>query len=138
MKNLDTNFHIERRAFIIMPGVGLLIAAEKSDISHKQMFENLRLDFHTVQKYMIEYPRGYFMNGELCVYQGNSMKIGDVWKLRKNNYKTFIEYIPDLSKIFNINDETPLYTGVRVGEIGTVWEKLFKTNIKNFIKENSK
>ena len=73
------------------------------------------------------------MDGEICVYQGADMTPGAIWRLPVENYNILRGFIPKLCKEFSTDDDTNLYLGVRVGEIGTVWEKLYKTTIGSFM-----
>lgn len=129
-----TDFHTKRRAFIIMPDVGLLVAPQQIDISHEQMLKNIGLNASDVIKFLSLNPRGYFMNGELCVYMGYDMTPGAKWELTAAGKKTMQTYIADLRAVFNMNDETPVYTGVIVGQIGAVWQKINQTKLKSFEK----
>lgn len=127
------SFHTVRRAFIMMPGGTLLVAPENTDVSHQQMFQNQGIASDEIQKSLMSIPRGYFMDGEICVYQGADMTPGAIWRLPVENYNILRGFIPKLCKEFSTDDDTNLYLGVRVGEIGTVWEKLYKTTIGSFM-----
>ena len=76
-------------------------------------------------------PRGYYMKGELCVYQG---VYKPTWELAQSNYQIVQQYIPDLCALFNLKDNSNLYLGVRVGRVGEVWERINKTTIGNFMR----
>lgn len=123
------NFHIMRRAFI-MSESGLLVAAPGSDISHEQMLSGIGMCSSEIRRALVLNPRGYYMTGELCLYQGCDMRPGTKWELTDAGMKLVQRYSPDLRRMFNLNDETPVYTGVIVGEIGAVWEKINKTALK--------
>lgn len=127
------SFHTVRRAFIMMPGGALLIAPANTDISHHQMFQTQGITSDDIQNFLMTVPRGYFMDGEICVYQGADMTPGAIWQLPVENYSIVRGFVPELKRSFEINDNTNLYLGVRVGEIGTVWEKLYKTTIGSFV-----
>ncbi len=127
------SFHTVRRAFIMMPGGTLLVAPENTDISHQQMFQNQGIASSDIPKFLMTIPRGYFMDGELCIYQGADMTPGAIWRLPVENYDIVRTFMPQLKHNFEIDDDANLYLGVRVGEIGTVWEKLYKTTIGSFM-----
>ena len=130
---MNTNakkFHESRRAFIIMRDAGLLVAPTNTDISHTQMLKNMDLYGRDLRYVLMEMPRGYCMNAELCLYQGFS---GDTWKLADANYSLVQQYMPDLRALFNLNDNSNMYLGVRVGNIGDVWERINKTTIGEFM-----
>lgn len=131
MNTNEAKFHESRRAFIIMRDAGLLVAPTNTDISHIQMLKNMDLYERDLRYVLMEMPRGYCMNAELCLYQGFS---GDTWKLADNNYTLVQQYIPDLRALFNLNDNSNMYLGVRVGKVGDVWEKINKTTIGQFMR----
>ena len=123
------NFHIMRRAFI-MSESGVLVAAPGSDISHEQMLSGIGMCSSEIRRALVLNPRGYFMKGELCLYQGCDMRPGTKWELTDAGIKLVQGYLPDLRRMFNLNDDTPVYTGVIVGNIGMVWEKINRTTLK--------
>jgi len=129
-------FHNQRRAFIIMRDAGLLIAHKNSSISHQEMLKNIGIPQKDITKFLTIYPRGYFLDGELCCYQGYDMTPGAKWELSADGRKIIQKYITDLRAVFCLNDETPVYTGVIVGEIGDVWEKINKTTLKTLENRN--
>ena len=132
----EQDFHKSRRAFIIMHhdsflyNPGLLVAPKNTDISHEQMLTCVNFHGRELQDFLMKSPRGYCMNGELCVYQGFS---GKTWELTESNYKIVQQYMPDLCALFNLNNDSNLYLGVIVGRVGDVWERINKTTIGNFM-----
>ena len=136
MTEKTTVFHTKRRAFIIMPDVGLLVAPKKFDISHKQMLENMGLSTTSVLNFLTICPRGYFMDGVLCIYQGYDMTPGAKWALTDDGKKIVQQYSADLRVIFNLNDQTCVYTGVIVGKIGDVWKKINMVRLKTLENQN--
>ena len=134
----EANFHKSRRAFIIImhhtslpQNPGLMVAPANSDISHEQMLNGLNFYSRELQDVLMKSPRGYYMNGELCVYQG---VYGPTWELTQSNYQIVQQYMPDLCALFNLNDNSNMYLGVRVGNIGDVWERINKTTIGKFMR----
>ena len=136
MPDSATDFHTNRRAFIMIWGAGLIVAPRGADISHEQMLQMIGIPSVDITRYLTMNPRGYFMNGELCLYQGCDMTPGTEWKLDEWGYKTVQKYLQDLRTLFYLQDDTPVYLGVRVGKIGDVWEKIRKTNFKTLEKQN--
>lgn len=126
-------FHAARRAFIIMENSGVLLAPVNSKLSHQEMLTQMGFSVVQTVQYLNELPRGYCMNGELCVYQGVSDK-SKTWELQPKNYKIVQRYLPDLCALFNLNDNSNLYLGVLVGRVGEVWKKINKTTISDFMK----
>jgi len=129
----EAKFHESRRAFIIIRNAGLLVSPENSNLSHQNMFTKMGLSFVQTTHYLSDMPRGYYMDGELCLYQGlfDGRK---TWELKKTNYSLVQQYMPDLCALFKLNDNSNIYLGVRVGRIGSVWEKINKTTIANFMR----
>lgn len=128
------SFHTVRRAFIMMPGGALLIAPANTNISHQQMFQTQGIPSEDIPKFLMTVPRGYCMNGEICVYQGADMTPGAIWQLPVENYNIVRGFIPKLCEEFALGDDANLYLGVRVDKIGAVWEKLYKTTIGSFMR----
>ena len=132
---MDTNakqFHESRRIFIINPDLGLVIAPSKTNISHMDMIYNMGFyDRQYANVVLNKIPRGYYMNGELCVYQG---VYKPTWELAQSNYQIVQQYIPDLRALFNLNDNSNMYLGVRVGKVGDVWERINQTTIGQFMR----
>lgn len=132
---MDTNakqFHESRRIFIINPDLGLVIAPSKTNISHVDMIYNMGFnDKQYANVVLNKIPRGYYMKGELCVYQG---VYKPTWELAQSNYQIVQQYIPDLCALFNLKDNSNMYLGVRVGRIGSVWERINKTTVGEFMR----
>lgn len=135
MPEYAKNFHIMRRAFIMLES-GLIVSAPGSDVSHEQMLSDIGMPSVKIRSVLAFNPRGYFMNGEICLYQGCDMRPGTKWELTDAGIKLVQIYLSDLRRIFNLNDETPVYTGVIVGDIGTIWEKINKTTLKTLENRN--
>ncbi|MBR4507337.1 MAG: hypothetical protein IKP24_02265 [Alphaproteobacteria bacterium] len=133
MNTNEAKFHESRRIFIINPDLGLVIAPPKVNISHVDMVYNMGFDDKQYANVVLnKIPRGYYMKGELCVYQG---AYGPTWELAQSNYQIVQQYIPDLRALFNLNDNSNMYLGVRVGKVGDVWEKINKTTIGQFMQQ---
>ena len=117
-----------------MPDTGLTVAPANFSGGHTEWLKLLH--YPRVRYAMDNFPRGYYMNGELCFYQGHNMTPGTVWCVSNENIGVIRANIPYFRRIFSVQDETPVYLGVRVGEIGDVWEKIHKTTIKMLEKGN--
>lgn len=132
---MDTNakqFHESRRIFIINPDLGLVIAPPNINISHVDMIYSM--GFYDTNAVLKRIPRGYYMDNILCIYQGTSMTPNTKWELEQSNYQIVQQYMPDLRALFNLNDNSNMYLGVRVGNIGDVWERINKTTIGKFMR----
>lgn len=132
MIHTEQSFHTTRRAFILMPS-GLLVAPANINLSHQDMFTKMGLSFAQTTHYLSDTPRGYYMTGELCLYQGALLN-HKTWELKQKNYTLVQQYMPDLRALFNLNDNSNMYLGVRVGKVGDVWEKINKTTIGEFMR----
>ncbi|MBO7508801.1 MAG: hypothetical protein J6T57_00805 [Alphaproteobacteria bacterium] len=132
MAGQSEKFHTNRRAFIMWPGRELIVSSVGCDISHNQMFSNLGVAPSDVPRFMEIIPRGYFMDGEVCVYQGYDMTPGAVWEITPAGAMIVHDFLPALCHEFKLNCDTNLYLGVRVGVVGQVWDKIRKTKIGDF------
>lgn len=117
-----------------MPDAGLVVAPVGFSGGHTELL--VKLHYPRLRYAMENFPRGYFMDDELCVYTGHDMTPGAVWEIKDDNMETVRSAIPDFRRVFNVKDETPVYLGVRVGEIGKIWEKIRCTTIKTLEKGN--
>ena len=135
MNSGEKNFHTNRRAFIIMPDAGLVVAPVNFDGGHTDLL--IRLHYPKIRYAMDNFPRGYFMDGELCIYTGHDMTPGAIWEIKDDNMDVVRKTIPYFRRAFDINDDTPVYLGVRVGRIGAIWEKIRQTTIKTLEKQNN-
>lgn len=134
LNNPEKIFHKNRRAFIIMPNSGLVVAPVGFEYGHLEMLESIHFD--DIRYAMENFPRGYFMNNELCIYQGFDMTPGTLWQVSNKNINVIQKNIPNFRCEFSVKDDTPVYLGVRVGDIGSVWEKIRRTTIKMLEKGN--
>ena len=123
------NFHVDRRIFIMMPWLALMVAPKNMDITHEQMLQNYGISDQDIQKLLVMVPRGYFMNSELVIYQGCDMTPGAIWCVAPYNYNFLRCFVPDLRREFGVTNDTCVWMGVRVGKIGSVWETLYPTTI---------
>lgn len=135
MNTNEAQFHESRRIFIINPDLGLVIAPSKTNISHLDMIYSMGFnDKQYANVVLNKIPRGYYMDNVLCIYQGASMTPNTKWELAQSNYKIVRQYMPDLCALFNLNDNSNMYLGVRVENIGDVWERINKTTIGEFMR----
>ena len=118
-----------------MPDTGLTVAPAGFSGGHTEML--IMLHYPQVRYAMDNFPRGYFMNGDLCVYTGHDMTPGAVWEITSEQIDTVIKTIPDFRRVFGVTNETSVYLGVRVGKVGEVWEKIRRTTIKTLEKQNN-
>lgn len=134
MKDEVKQYHQRRRAFVIIPQVGIIVAQKGSIMSHEEILQSLGMPQEKVNEAIKNNPRGYFMDNTLVLYQGADIKENECWELKEENYKTVAEYFADIQKLFNINKDTQCYLGVKRGELGAIWERVHQVPITFFEK----
>lgn len=134
MKDEVKQYHQRRRAFVIIPQVGIIVAQKGSIMSHEEILQSLGMPQEKVNEAIKNNPRGYFMDNTLVLYQGGDIKEGECWELKVENYKAVAENFADMKKLFNLNQDTLIYLGVRQGKLGEVWEKIHQVPITFFEK----
>ena len=127
-------YHQKRRAFIIVPQVGIIVAQKGSIMSHEEILQSLGISKEKIKNIIKDNPRGYFMDNTLVLYQGDDIKEGECWELKAENYKIVAENFADMKKLFDLNLDTPVYLGVKQGKLGEVWEKIHQVPITFFEK----
>lgn len=115
------NYHKQRRPFIIIPETGIILGETGQPYSHSEILSRCGLDNEQV-KYVIEnYPRGYFLDNKLVMYQLDNVAEGSCWELKPENYFHVRKYFPDLKRIFGITKKTKIFLGVLRGKEGDIW-----------------
>lgn len=125
-------YHQKRRAFIIVPEVGIILAQKGTIMSHTEILQSLGLPKERVIHIIQNNPRGYFMDNTLVIYQGDSIKEGECWELQQENYSVVAENFADMEHMFSINKDTQIYLGVKRGKLGEVWEKVHPVSVTFF------
>lgn len=121
MSRTVKEYHLKRRPFIIFPETGLILGESGLPYSHNEILSRLGLDNERI-KYVIEnYPRGYFLDNKLVIYQLNNVPEGTCWELKPENNFYVRKYFPDLKQIFGINTKTRIFLGVLRGKEGEIW-----------------
>ena len=126
------NFHKRRRAFIILPRAGLLLAEPESVLSHKEILLTAGFSSSAIKDIMIACPRGYFLDNTLVIYQGDNIKEGGAWELQPQNFSAVKNVFEYLECILGLNSDTKIYLGVKCGKLGAVWEQYNQVNIEFF------
>lgn len=121
--NSEKKIHQSRRAFIIFPPVGLILAHEGCSLGHKEMLEALGLSSERVSGIIETCPRGFYLSGNLCLYQGMGFS-----PLTDKNIKIALEYVPELTRALDMPDNTKIYSGMIVGKIGEHWTPMHLIN----------
>lgn len=114
-------FHSVRRAFIIMPNTGLILGEINQPFSHREILTNCGLSPEQISFILENYPRGYFLNNKLVIYQADDSKESQAWILQKENYPLVKKYYPDLKNIFHVSPQTQVFLGVAKGKEGEIW-----------------
>lgn len=78
------------------------------------------------------YPRGYFLNNKLVIYQLDDVAEGEYWELKPENYFYVRKYFPDLKRIFHLNAKTKFFLGVIRGKEGDIWPTINEVDVDFF------
>ena len=108
--------HQVRHAFIIFPGIGVLLEKHGLGLGHKEMLERLGLTAEQVSETLERVPRGYYLAGTLCFYQGRDFK-----PLTPENEQIARFFWPDLKHMLNLPENVRVYSGMIVGKLGDHW-----------------
>ena len=130
-------YHSQRRAFIIIPNAGLILGEKGIPFSHREILSSCGFNLEQISFILENYPRGYFLNNKLVLYQSDDVKEGDSWKLKKENFPLVEKYYPDLKKIFDITPETQIFLGVYRGKEGEIWPTINEVPTDFFSHSNS-
>lgn len=127
MNEAVINYHRQRRPFILIPHIGIILGASGQPFAHAELLHHVGLDEKRVREIIDSCPRGYFLNNNLVLYQGDNVAEGSSWELQEENFPIVREFFGDLKKIFNFNDRTKFYLGVKRGKIGEIWPLIKET-----------
>lgn len=114
-------YHRKRRAFIILPQVGIIIGEHGQPHSHREILKHIGCSAEQISHILENYPRGYFLNNKLVIYQSDDEKTVETWQLKPENYNLVKQYFGDLKKIFNLNSKSQIFLGVSRGKEGEIW-----------------
>lgn len=114
-------YHKKRRAFIIIPEVGLILGESGQPSSHRDILANLGLDNEQTSHVLQNYPRGYFLDNNLVIYQSNDDIKQESWELKPENYFYVRKYFQDLKNLFRITAKTKIFLGVKCAKEGEIW-----------------
>lgn len=121
---------MNKTKFLIIPETGLVVAKFGLNISHEQILKNLNISKEQIDHIINKYPRGYYLDNTIVLYQGNDLTPGKKLELKPESYKIVSDFYNDLKKIFSLNTRTRFYGGLLVGIPGTQWQNInqFKIN----------
>lgn len=132
MNQTVINYHKQRRPFIIIPETGLILGETGQPFSHREILSRCGLDDEQVKYVLENYPRGYFLDNKLVIYQREDVEEGSCWELKPENYFYVRKYFPDLKRIFGITRKTRIFLGVLRGKEGELWPTINETGIEFF------
>lgn len=128
-----SNYHTQRRPFIILPEVEIIIGELGMPYSHSEILAHLGLNEAQVKNIINNYPRGYFLNNKLVLYQLDNVEEGQCWELKPENYEVVRKYFVDLQNIYQMNAETKIFLGVKRGKLGEIWETVHPVEHQFFL-----
>ncbi len=134
MNQAVEEYHRKRRAFIILPQVGIIIGEQGRPYSHREILKHIGCSDKQISHILENYPRGYFLNNKLVMYQSDDVKEGESWQLHPKNYELVKKYFGDMKKIFDLNTQSQIFLGVSRGKEGEVWPTINEVDI-NFFNE---
>lgn len=135
MNEAVINYHEQRRPFVIIPEIGIIISQAGKAFAHNELLLNCGFSEQKVHEIIEKCPRGYFLNNRLVIYQGENVAEGECWELKPENYKFVRNFYSDLCHIFAINDETKVFLGVKRGRPGELWPVVNEVS-SDFFKQN--
>lgn len=121
MQQALNDYHAQRRAFIIIPEGGLIVGESGQPFSHRDILTNLGLDKEQITHVLQNYPRGYFLDNTLVIYQADDNVEQKSWELKPENYFYVRKYFQDLKNLFRMTAKTKIFLGVKCGKEGEVW-----------------
>ncbi len=121
MQQALNDYHAQRRAFIIIPEGGLIVGESGQPFSHRDILTNLGLDKEQITHVLQNYPRGYFLDNTLVIYQADDNVEQKSWELKPENYFYVRKYFQDLKNLFHMTAKTKIFLGVKCGKEGEVW-----------------
>ncbi len=121
MQQALNDYHAQRRAFIIIPEGGLIVGESGQPFSHRDILTNLGLDKEQITHVLQNYPRGYFLDNTLVIYQADDNLEQKSWELKPENYFYVRKYFQDLKNLFRMTAKTKIFLGVKCGKEGEVW-----------------
>lgn len=127
------NYHKQRRPFVIIPDVGIIVAHSGQPFAHIELLTNCCIEANKAKEIIETCPRGYFLDNKLVMYQGENVAEGECWELKPENFVFVRSFYADLRRIFNFNAKTKVFLGVKRGKIGEIWPVIDEVNQDFFI-----
>ena len=102
MNEAIIDYHERRRPFVIIPEIGIIFSRSGNAFAHNELLQNCGFSEERVHEIIENFPRGYFLDNRLVVYQGENVAEGESWTLRPENYKFVCSFYSDLCRIFKL------------------------------------
>lgn len=114
----EREFHKYRKMFYFDNKTGDIRfpSAKFVDMSHKEWFDNIKVDIKKV-------IRGFYDGFNVYCYIGNNFDIPNI----------SVNQVLQLKSIFNFDD---VYLGMNAGKIGTTWAPIMEINVKYLVGDN--
>ena len=126
------NYHQKRRPFVIIPEIGIIFSQTGKAFAHDELLLNCGFSKEKVNEIIENYPRGYFLDNQLIIYQSKNTTKGECWLLKPENYKFVRSFYSDLCRIFKINAKTKIFLGVKCGNPGEQWPTINEVDLNFF------
>ena len=115
-----------------MPHLSLIIGDTENGQSHPELLQSMGFSDQRIKEIIENNPRGYFMDNNLVIYQGDNIKEGDAWLLNERNYPEVKRFYPELKRIFQFNSKTKVFLGVLRGKPGVQWDTVNEVDLTFF------
>ena len=87
MNEAIIDYHERRRPFVIIPEIGIIFSRFGNAFAHNELLQNCGFSEERVHEIIENFPRGYFLDNRLVIYQGENVAEGESWTLKPENYK---------------------------------------------------
>lgn len=135
---MEFDYHQKRRIFIIFPNAGIFWAEQGTGENYTELMDRMSIPKYRQDYILAHYPRGYFYNNNLVIYEGLNVREGEAWQLSEKNYPHLGAVFPDMQKILPLTDKTKIFLGVKRGKIGEEWENFNQIDLDFFKKWSKK
>lgn len=82
MNEAIIDYHERRRPFVIIPEIGIIFSRSGNAFAHNELLQNCGFSEERVHEIIENFPRGYFLDNRLVVYQGENVAEGESWTLK--------------------------------------------------------
>ena len=128
------DYHSQRRPFIIIPDTGIILGELGQSYAHREILSKIGLTSQQISYILDNYPRGYYLNNKLVIYQSDNVNEGECWRLKPENYTYVRRYFEDLKNLFHLNNNSKIFLAILRGKEGDIWPTIDEVPI-NFFEE---